>query len=235
MTSDVLEDMSFTEGEAYNERLIPISRGHMLPDRSVPAEYIIYDLWESMRAHDKALADEVLEPTFTFMRAQTDRSRLTIGALGEYLTYREKDVGKALLSALMRFSMGLNLSTAELASTRAIEENCSKHISVVNDVYSWEKELLASQMGHSEGAALCSAVQVLGDETNLNVAATKRVLWNMIREWELVHDELCAARMASEEGCSVATAQYMEGLKYQMSGNERWSQTTPRYNSATGV
>ena len=48
-----------------------------------------------MRAHDKELADEVLEPTFTFMRAQTDRARLEITELGHYLEYREKDVGKA--------------------------------------------------------------------------------------------------------------------------------------------
>lgn len=62
---------------------------------NIPAEYIIYDLWKSMRAHDKALADEVLEPTFVFMRAQTDRARLSIDELGQYLRYREKDVGKA--------------------------------------------------------------------------------------------------------------------------------------------
>lgn len=58
-------------------------------------EYITYDLWESMRAHDKELADAVLEPTFTFMRAQTDRTRTSITELGQYLEYREKDVGKA--------------------------------------------------------------------------------------------------------------------------------------------
>ena len=33
LIDDLLEDMSFAEGEAYNERLIPISRGHALPDR----------------------------------------------------------------------------------------------------------------------------------------------------------------------------------------------------------
>jgi aristolochene synthase len=55
----------------------------------------MYDLWESMRAHDKELADAVLEPTFNFMRAQTDRARMSIGGLGRYLEYREKDVGKA--------------------------------------------------------------------------------------------------------------------------------------------
>lgn len=55
----------------------------------------MYDLWTSMRSHDRELADAVLEPTFTFMRAQTERSRLAMKALGTYLTYREKDVGKA--------------------------------------------------------------------------------------------------------------------------------------------
>ena len=60
-----------------------------------PAEYILYDLWNAMRAHDKDLADAVLQPTFIFMRAQTDRSRACISELGKYLNYRERDVGKA--------------------------------------------------------------------------------------------------------------------------------------------
>jgi aristolochene synthase len=33
---DLLEDMSFAEGEAYNEKLIPIARGDVLPDREQP-------------------------------------------------------------------------------------------------------------------------------------------------------------------------------------------------------
>jgi aristolochene synthase len=60
-----------------------------------PVEYMFYDLWESMRTCDPILADEVLEPTFTFMRAQTDSIRLRMFELGRYLEYREKDVGKA--------------------------------------------------------------------------------------------------------------------------------------------
>lgn len=48
-----------------------------------------------MSAHDKLLADEVLEPTFTFMRAQTDRARLSTKELSRHLEYHEKDVGKA--------------------------------------------------------------------------------------------------------------------------------------------
>ncbi|KAL8948611.1 MAG: hypothetical protein Q9222_005206 [Ikaeria aurantiellina] len=100
LIDDLLEDMSLEEGKAYNENLIPISRGDVLPDRSKPAEFILYDLWESMRAHDKELADEILEPVFTFMRAQTDPARTdgSVRELGPYLEYREKDVGKAYVA-----------------------------------------------------------------------------------------------------------------------------------------
>lgn len=87
--------MSLEDGSAYNERLILLSRGDVLPNRSVPVEWITYDLWNDMRACDKALADDILEPVFTFMRAQTDKSRLDIKELGQYLKYRERDVGKA--------------------------------------------------------------------------------------------------------------------------------------------
>ena len=87
--------MSFEDGKAYNDKLMPISRGDVLPDRSVPVEYMTYDLWESMRAFDRRLADEILEPVFTFMRAQTDPRRKHKMELGGYLEYRERDVGKA--------------------------------------------------------------------------------------------------------------------------------------------
>jgi hypothetical protein len=103
--TDLLEDMSFEEGSAYNERLIPIARGEVLPDRNVPVEWIMYDLWESMRAHDRPLADDILEPTFTFMRAQTDKTRLSITGMGPYLVYREKDVGKAYVDSCPLFGV----------------------------------------------------------------------------------------------------------------------------------
>jgi aristolochene synthase len=92
--------MSLAEGEAYNNKLMPIARGDVLPDRLVPVEYIMYDLWESMRAHDREMADEVLEPVFVFMRAQTDSTRLKDMDLKEYFEYRERDVGKGYVHSL---------------------------------------------------------------------------------------------------------------------------------------
>jgi aristolochene synthase len=116
----------------------------------------------------------------------------------------------------MMFTMDIRLSPEELSSMQPLEENCAKQISVVNDIYSWEKELLASQSRHKEGSALCSAVKVLSDETYLGIPATKR-------EWELTHEELAAKIRRAPEGCSSTVQAYMKGLEYQMSGNELWS------------
>ncbi|KAK2053026.1 Aristolochene synthase in complex with 12,13 Difluorofarnesyl diphosphate [Colletotrichum caudatum] len=232
LIDDILEDMSLEDGCAYNEKLMPIARGDVLPDRNVPVEWIMYDLWDAMRSHDKQLADDVLEPTFTFMRAQTDKARLSVRGMGPYLIYREKDVGKALLCSLMRFSMGLRLTSQELASVQPIEQNVAKHLSVLNDILSWDKELLAAQTGHPEGSALCSAVQVLADETSLTYAAAKRVLWVMCREWEYEHEYLVERRSHDlKSPPSEGLIQYIKGLEYQMSGNELWSKTTLRYNA----
>lgn len=138
----------------------------------------------------------------------------------------------SLLCALMRFSMELHISPEEIASVREIEQNCAKHLSVVNDIMSWDKEYLACQTGHPEGSAICSAVQVLADETSLSHSACKRILWVMCREWENRHEVLVAKRQADGAvpyGENLKL--YVKGLEYQISGNELWSLTTLRYNS----
>lgn len=128
----------------------------------------------------------------------------------------------------MRYSMDLRPTAEELAALKPLEQNCSKHISIVNDIYSYEKEVLAAQTGHAEGAFLCSAVKVLATETGLGTVATKRVLWSMVREWELNHVNMCQELIDGGYD-SLSMREYVRGLQYQMSGNEYWSKTTPRY------
>ena len=127
----------------------------------------------------------------------------------------------------MRFAMDISVTREELASVKDIENNCAKHISIVNDIYSWEKELKQSNDSAREGSVLCTAVKILADNASLDVNASKRVLWVMAREWEQKHEKLCSTPALST--CSEAVMMYLKGLEYQMSGNELWSKTTPRY------
>lgn len=127
----------------------------------------------------------------------------------------------------MRFSMSLHLTPADFATVTALEANTGRHISIINDIYSFEKELLASKTQHTEGAYLCSAVPIFAQETEIPVTAAKRVLYVLAREWEVRHREM--VREIEEGGAGEVVGRYMQGLEFHMSGNELWSRTTRRY------
>lgn len=129
----------------------------------------------------------------------------------------------------MRYVMKLELTNEELEAVKPLDLNCSKHISVVNDIYSWEKELKQSVESPEEGSVLCSSVQVMMHGATLSTEAAKRVLWPMCREWELVHLDI--VDQLREEGHREDVLTYCKGLEYQMSGNELWSSETKRYHS----
>lgn len=116
--------MSLADGERYNNSLMPLMRGDEKPDRSVPVQWMMYDLWEDMRKCDKELANETLEPTFTFMRAQTAKERLTVHGLGRYLQYRQGDVGQAyVFSSLFSFSAEASLRCHACAYARTSDRS----------------------------------------------------------------------------------------------------------------
>lgn len=127
----------------------------------------------------------------------------------------------------MRFSMRLHVRPEDLAVVRAVDMNCSKHLSVINDIWSYEKEVLASETAHEEGGVLCTGVAIFAAETEVSIVAAKRVLYLLCREWEAHHDELVAEALAKRDNPDLRA--YVKGLEYQMSGNEMWSRTTLRY------
>ncbi|RYP36621.1 hypothetical protein DL767_003325 [Monosporascus sp. MG133] len=196
------------------------------PDRTILVEYMFYDLWGSMRAKDKDLANEILEPTFIFMRAQIEKIRTEITEFGQYLHYRERDVGKALLLALMRFAMDQHLTPEELEAMKPVELNCAKHISIVNDIYSWEKELKQSQITEQEGSSLCSGLRclqtVLGWILMLQMHASGFWAGNGRRSTKSFVLSPIWHQIALRRRSSTSW-----DWRYQMSGNEIWSRTTP--------
>lgn len=136
---------------------------------------------------------------------------------------------QSFLSALMRFSMGIRATVEDLDLLRPLYQNCAKHISVMNDIWSYEKEVLAAETLHPEGGVLCSAVQTLAKAANIPPAAAKRVLYALLREWESMHEVM--AQKILEQNNAEALATHIKGLELQMSGNEAWSRATARYLS----
>ncbi|KAI0187177.1 isoprenoid synthase domain-containing protein [Xylaria flabelliformis] len=238
LIDDILETMSLKDGQAFNNKLIALARGEVQPDRSSPLEWIMYDVWEGMRKCDKGLADATLQPCFDFMNAQIDPRRLTKMNLEQYLEYRLKDVGKEalnppankcssrFLSALICFTRPLCLTKEEWALVEPVDKNSARHISVMNDIWSYDKELKAVAL-NQEGSTMLNAVDILADEASMPIESAKRVLYRLCREWEIVHETLVADVLAKHDSPKLRA--YFKETEYQMSGNEIWSRLTLRY------
>ncbi|KAI0861524.1 Aristolochene synthase in complex with 12,13-Difluorofarnesyl diphosphate [Xylaria cubensis] len=226
LIDDVLEGMSFDEGRAYNGKLMAIVRREEAPDRSIPVQSMFHDLWESMRANDEELTEGIVEPLFIFMRSQTDDRRAQPMSLMQYLEYRDKDIGQALLCALMRFCLDIKLIPEELALVHPADVNCGKHIAVINDIWSFEKEALTAR-NDQEGSVLCNSVAILSAEAGLSTASSKRILHYMCLEWEEKHRKMLEELLDGHENAVLTN--YFQGLEYQMSGNLAWSKLTHRY------
>lgn len=142
------------------------------------------------------------------------------------------------VAAAMAYAMDIRLSASELASISKIEDSYSKLGIIVNDVESYEKEIRSFKHSQAEGGKVLNMVQMQADETGCSVAAAKRVLWVLCREWELEHLELehlelVAEREADPEGCSDSLRVYLKGLEYILGGNEVWSRYTQRYHQTS--
>ncbi|KAI9706293.1 MAG: hypothetical protein M1820_004868 [Bogoriella megaspora] len=229
LVDDQLEDLSLSDGDAYNSRLMTLGRGEAQPDPNIPVETMMHELWEEMRQCDRKLAIELQDPVHQFMKAQTSQEKLRIRELGQYLAHRQTDVGQEFLAALMRFVMAISLTEEELQSTKQVEKCVGYQIAVVNDIYSFEKERRASQVAHKEGGWLCSSVNILSQEVGLDYEASKRILWLCCREYEAKYLSLAHELRNDPSAADSQLSLYLEGLQYHMSGNEVWSRVTTRY------
>ena len=135
----------------------------------------------------------------------------------------------SLLCAIQRFSTAQHLPSNTLPLLGPLHKNYSNCITVVNDICSYAKEARASASSTQQGSALCSAVQVLSDETCLPADCAQRILWAMCREWERNHERM-VEELGLVSGCEGVLMEYLDGLKLQISGTEAWSLTSLRYN-----
>ncbi|KAJ5782243.1 hypothetical protein N7457_004017 [Penicillium paradoxum] len=230
LIDDQLEKMSFTQMSSYRDRVIKIAFGKANPDKSICLEWMLHDTITSMQKIDEVLANDVTQGFCQLLQAQTSKERTSIKTLGLYLKFREIDVGRPLYTALLRFGAKLHLTTAELEKSAALESTAFRHVGVMNDIYSWNREWKVYQENPTDGAQPLSAVYILANETGLPFEACKRLLYSYCRELELVlentGDEI---RHDNTKSSSRELETYTRGLEYFMRGLELWSQWTPRY------
>ena len=122
------------------------------------------------------------------------------------------------------------MPAATLKSFEAIHESYGKLGIIVNDIYSFDKELHLWNQDHKEGAKLLNIVSHMSTDAGVSYSTAKRILWVLCREWEIDHQEMVAKVVAGKGGADATLKKYLKGLEYVLGGNEYWSETPERYH-----
>lgn len=131
--------------------------------------------------------------------------------------------------------MNITVPSSEYPWLTRVEDNIAAHLCIVNDLYSWEKELLtADQAPDGFGGDLVNAISIVSREEHVDVQTAKQRLARKVNEVEKLHFELLEERKSRSEPMSYDLQKYLAFLEDLASGNESWSRVTARYNIVCG-
>ncbi|KAL5336610.1 isoprenoid synthase domain-containing protein [Aspergillus crustosus] len=238
LLDDAFSQMSLSDSRDLGKRLLGILQGAVTAEPQNHIEKVLADVVNEMLAQNKGLAKDVVKGTIALFLAQTDKARLGVTELDEYFEFRFRDIGGDLFTAIIRFVNDITLTPSTLSKFAPLELATIRHVTLTNDIISWDKELKEATESNQEGAALFSAIPIVAKKQAIGFEEARAVLWNSVREYEgeiaLLEKDLIegVADGQGEEAGGDEKRQverYIRGLKYLASGNEEWSKTTSRY------
>jgi Terpene synthase family 2, C-terminal metal binding len=102
-------------------------------------------LWTKLHAEDTTLAPELAEKQIEPLQYQVNHSLRTsiseTATMSTYLHFRVIDGGIPLTCALHYFVPGINLTPSEREILAPLEALASQHICLVNDIFSYAREV----------------------------------------------------------------------------------------------
>ena len=132
----------------------------------------------------------------------------------------------------MQFCAALHLTSDELDAVKVVEENWMKHIIFVNDICSFDEEMRRfKNVGNL--SSICSSVTIMMRFCGVNEIEAKRIMWQMVRGWEVQHFDL--VEQITRDNPSAALSSYLKLLEYSAAHNEMCALDPPRHQKNKGV
>ncbi|KAK3349788.1 isoprenoid synthase domain-containing protein [Lasiosphaeria hispida] len=172
----------------------------------------------------------ILTTYLDMLACHCDASRGAATALRDYLVFREVDVGMPICVELLYWTEDLAMREGERAALAPLERVANYHVSILNDVFSFEREWQAART-LGQGAVLVNGVRILADETAVSVGAAKSLCLALVRAWEVEFQtmvEEVLERVRGGDG-EERLRRAVLGIERRMTGAEAFSWRTSRY------
>ncbi|KAF9058554.1 isoprenoid synthase domain-containing protein [Rhodocollybia butyracea] len=205
---------------------------------------VVLQLLDEMESCDTEKAHDVKTELLRFWDAQVAPSRDEKPTIDAYLSYRDVDAGIKLVTiffttcvcrSVARWGLDIVIPPDEYPWLSEVEYNISRHVVIVNDLFSWNKEVLLSQKCQGKlGGDLVNAVAITMQLEQVDASAAQARLAKMVQDLEENHFALLASRDRGKMAMSSDVERYIDFLEDMASGNESWSRVTARYYVGDG-
>ncbi|KAI1408891.1 terpenoid synthase [Hypoxylon sp. FL1857] len=149
---------------------------------------------------------------------------MTFRSFNEYIDYRIGDFAVDFCDAAILLTCEIHLTPADMEPLRKLHRLYMTHFSLTNDLYSFNKEVVAEQ---ETGSAVINAVRVLEQLVDTPTRSAKVLLRAFLWDLELqIHDELTRLK-----GTDLSPSQwrFARGMVEVCAGNIFYSATCLRY------
>jgi hypothetical protein len=234
MISSTLFDDTFSKPEIQNSldaskqlhaQWCNVFDGHR-PDDDSPAFLMVYDSIEAVAAQvSERLAGRALQAwrdiTDTHLDVAIYQDTDEPLTFDFYLHKRRINFYGWWLFVYAEYAMGIDLSDLSSMELMAAQTYANNHMTLVNDLYSFPKELFADP---GMNAILVFLRQGLGLQQAVDRVV--QLIHQAEAEFINVRDEILLGSLGARSDVRA----YLDALGYLINGNLRWSQITPRYH-----
>ena len=123
--------------------------------------------------------------------------------------------------------MALTIPEAEIGHIRRITRPCWVALALLNDLFSYEKEVAASK--YNGAPYITNAIEVIMKEHSIDLSVAKLLCRKEI-ELAVLKYQRNVREVQHDIALSRDTKIYLEALMYSISGNAAWFQEAPRYH-----
>lgn len=129
---------------------------------------------------------------------------------------------------LMRFGMGILLTSEEDEIVSSIVKPCYAALGLANDYFSFDIEW--EEFQQSEKATMTNAVWLFMQWHNIDVPGAKILVQQVTNRYEKEFQQNVASFVAGKGKDNIKLQTYLKAQSQQMPGNVAWSLRCPRYH-----
>ncbi|KIJ33654.1 hypothetical protein M422DRAFT_35398, partial [Sphaerobolus stellatus SS14] len=227
IVDDALENMSIEEAQGSCKKFVGLILGHEDVHPSTQVEKVFRDLHAEILKIGE-LGQNYCEDVVQWLKfaARDDRPKWKSSSdFSKYCEYRIHDVGYELTISMLRYAMDIQHPQRNDEVVRECEHLVGYHCMLVNDLFSYRKELASRSTGEI-GKAFMNSVLVV--QNSGGIGAQEAMVW-LERYCEKLEEQF--------EGVASRTAhlgedakRYINALRLLFAGNLKWSSVCGRYN-----